>query len=136
MLAPNAQIQSGHTSVEAEKFKFVSIFVVHVHVDGQNSRASRNLGWFKVKELWVNQLKFANCEGYVIHMLYLVNIQDSQVSLQELQGSGKIEIEAKLDKNLSFKVCEGFFVDTLLFFLGQEMDHSGEAWRYWLLQLC
>lgn len=133
-MAPNIQFQCWRSTIVLEEIKVV--FFQLVHVNGQNDRAGCNLRWFVVQKLWLDQLVFANGIGYFKYLWDFICIQDSKVSLYELNWPWEVEIESQLDDDLSFKVCESFLVDILLFIVGQQVYHSCETWGNWLLQFC
>lgn len=72
-------------------------------------------------------------EAHIYDGFVFVVIQDSQKSLHRLYWAWEVEVEPKLDEDQGFEVNETLFTDILLFLIGKEVDHSGEAGRDWLL---
>lgn len=134
IVAPNIQFQCWLPSVILEEFK--CIFLQLVHVYRQNDSAGRYLRWFEVQKLWLDQLLFANGVGYFKYRWDFIRIQDSEVSLNELNWPWEVEIEAQLHEDLCLNIRESLLAHILLFFVGQQVDHSCEAWRNWLLKFC
>jgi len=107
-----------------------------VHVDGQYHSAGCNFGGFEIQEFWLNELELANAVSNIIDLWDLVGIQDSEEPLNELHWAWKVEVKAHLDDDLGLNISERFFVNILLFFVGQKIYHSGKAGRNRLLKFC
>jgi hypothetical protein len=104
-----------------------------VHVDGQYHSAGCNFGGFEIQEFWLNELELANAVSNIIDLWDLVGIQDSEEPLNELHWAWEVEVETHFDKDLGLNICERFFVNILLFFVGQKIYHSCKTWRNRLL---
>lgn len=118
-------------------FKESLVFVSFLkNVDSDEACASSKLGRSILQKGSLVELKLQNLEADVDHSWVLIIIEQSQEPLHALHGSWKVEIEAKCLNYVLFKLDELLFGDVLPLLVGEQVDHSVEAWRNGLLELC
>lgn len=106
------------------------------NVDADEACTSSKLRRSILQEGSLIQLEFQNLESNVGHCWVLVITEKSQVSLHALHWSWKVEIEAKFLNDVLLELDELAFGDVLSLLIWEQVDHSIEAGRNRLLQLC
>lgn len=110
--------------------------VLFKYVDARDKGASSHLRRVVLHETRVRQRALEDLEAQLEHARVLVIVEDTQIPLERRDRALEVEVEAELLEDLRLELDKALLVDVVLFLIGKETDHTREAGRDRLLELC